>query len=586
MANADLQTVVSVVYVTASKTFSGPAIYVTDPTAALAEPASTEAPSAKTTQDSHVNDGSSSTRKATKDPSTTHTHTTVASTGTTLSVKTKVATSVSADASSISSAAAAASTIAAASTDASSSDVTSSARLVAADQSTVGSSQATASPSSTASSTSSPSSGMSSGAKAGLALGILFSVAAVLVLVLLFYRKKKKQQQQERIRLEDEKHANNLGELTAGLSGNASNRTTRTGVTAPRLSLRPVTEFLPNLENRKSAGNKLETLTALPSVGAWEKHGSEKNANDPADPANPFGHHAETHSMTKPSVNPFGNSAEIPETPINEDAVALPTPTTPGTPAAFYGPEILRPGSTTGAPKSFSIDSDTTLPPGWQNLANWTSGDVPPSPGPAPVGALPAVAGARPSPNNVHRVQMEFKPSMDDELELNAGQLVRMLHEYDDGWALCRRMDRSQQGVVPRACLSKHAVKPRPAGPPRGPPPSAPAGAPGTRSPPRGPGMNQAQAAFRGPPQGRPASPAGRGRSQSNAPVPGGRPRAQSNARPMPQQENRRRSNSADGRAPSPLAGNQIRSQSPASRIPTKGGAPVPNRKPVPGQAI
>lgn len=35
---------------------------------------------------------------------------------------------------------------------------------------------------------------------------------------------------------------------------------------------------------------------------------------------------------------------------------------------------------------------------------------------------------------NVHRVQMDFNPSMEDELALQAGQLVRLLHEYDDGW--------------------------------------------------------------------------------------------------------------------------------------------------------
>ncbi|KAF2862207.1 hypothetical protein K470DRAFT_263062 [Piedraia hortae CBS 480.64] len=64
-------------------------------------------------------------------------------------------------------------------------------------------------------------------------------------------------------------------------------------------------------------------------------------------------------------------------------------------------------------------------------------------------------------PNNVHRVQLDFKPSMDDELELTSGQLVRILHEYDDGWALCIRMDRSQQGVAPRTCLSKQPVKSR-----------------------------------------------------------------------------------------------------------------------------
>lgn len=76
-----------------------------------------------------------------------------------------------------------------------------------------------------------------------------------------------------------------------------------------------------------------------------------------------------------------------------------------------------------------------------------------PSPGPAP---SPAFAGAAsdvpssPAPSaassqtsaqnggNVYRVLMDFAPSMDDELELKSGQLVRMLHEYDDGWVSVR----------------------------------------------------------------------------------------------------------------------------------------------------
>lgn len=36
--------------------------------------------------------------------------------------------------------------------------------------------------------------------------------------------------------------------------------------------------------------------------------------------------------------------------------------------------------------------------------------------------------------------------------------------------ALCIRLDRSQQGVAPRTCLSTRPVKPRSNGPPRGPP--------------------------------------------------------------------------------------------------------------------
>ena len=46
----------------------------------------------------------------------------------------------------------------------------------------------------------------------------------------------------------------------------------------------------------------------------------------------------------------------------------------------------------------------------------------------------PGSFASGPPPSNVHRIQLDFKPSMDDELSLRAGQLVRLLHEYDDGW--------------------------------------------------------------------------------------------------------------------------------------------------------
>lgn len=53
----------------------------------------------------------------------------------------------------------------------------------------------------------------------------------------------------------------------------------------------------------------------------------------------------------------------------------------------------------------------------------------------AGAGAVVAGKGGNSPPlDNVHRVQLDFKPSMEDELEIRAGQLVRLLHEYDDGW--------------------------------------------------------------------------------------------------------------------------------------------------------
>jgi hypothetical protein len=55
------------------------------------------------------------------------------------------------------------------------------------------------------------------------------------------------------------------------------------------------------------------------------------------------------------------------------------------------------------------------------------------SPGPSKSAAAIAEAGG-PASTAVHRVQLDFKPSMEDELELRAGHLVRIVHEYDDGW--------------------------------------------------------------------------------------------------------------------------------------------------------
>lgn len=84
---------------------------------------------------------------------------------------------------------------------------------------------------------------------------------------------------------------------------------------------------------------------------------------------------------------------------------------------------------------------DLTVPP--------KLGPVPPSPagtefsvhevesGQAPepsAGAAAIAAAGGPADSSVHRAQLDFKPTMDDEMELHVGQVVRLLHEYDDGW--------------------------------------------------------------------------------------------------------------------------------------------------------
>lgn len=60
-----------------------------------------------------------------------------------------------------------------------------------------------------------------------------------------------------------------------------------------------------------------------------------------------------------------------------------------------------------------------------------------PVPIPAPLQTTRSAPVPAPAPapeGSVYRILMDFIPSMEDELELRAGQVVRLLHIYDDGW--------------------------------------------------------------------------------------------------------------------------------------------------------
>lgn len=300
--------------------------------------------------------------------------------------------------------------------------------------------------------------GMSTGAKAGLALGLLILVGALLTGVLLLYRRKKKQEMaasdNEKIDLNDAPRPLPPQTHSAAVPMIASTtapsiRTQRTMSTAPRLSLRPVTQFDPAFEEqRRSAGNLLSVTAAagppppskerdLPDRprSAWERPGAANLA--PVE--NPFN---DPHPSSPPAANPFGNDAALPNSPPNASPFHSTQPS-----ADFANPAAAIAAADTAmasgppsrdfpAPPSIHASSGS-IPPS----PAWTE-DFPASPGPAPSGPPPvagAVVGARSnSPvapvNNVHRVQLDFKPSMQDELGLHGGQLVRMLHEYDDGW--------------------------------------------------------------------------------------------------------------------------------------------------------
>lgn len=262
--------------------------------------------------------------------------------------------------------------------------------------------------SATASATATPSPGMSAGGKAGLAIGILLLVGAILAIALFVFKKRKDKAKKEEI--ENEKST------MFATSGRPAS--TKTNATAPQLSLRPVTQFLPNLgAKRSSQGNVLNTMAA--ATPNRQQTSPEQNRN-----------------------NPFGNSAEI----IDSNNANGPSPVQLNGPSGevIVAAAALAPagGLARGASKRVNGASpmDYTTknaafmgPPSPSGTEFSENSEFNTTPTPSGTGAAIVAAGG-PANTAVHRVQLDFKPSMEDELELRAGQLVRVLHEYDDGW--------------------------------------------------------------------------------------------------------------------------------------------------------
>ncbi|KAI0204809.1 hypothetical protein F4808DRAFT_311562 [Astrocystis sublimbata] len=408
--------------------------------------------------------------------------------------------------------------------------------------------------------TSTPESGSDSSpaVKAGIAIGVLGGLLLVGLLIFFLFNKRRKQLEQQKA--QDDEKVN--GPLPGGRP--ASILSTRTSATAPQLSLRPLTQFNPTFNERRSskgAGLMLATAGASPQsathekgASLWERPSTAHNNN----PENPFSDTARAQSPTgsapsaanEPPTNPFDSPENIVGMAQTTDLPATSESSTTTSGAAVAGTVAVAAAAAGAAAVSTSTSLtrkqstrkqapeplDLTMPiaPPSPTGTEYSMNSVPAgqSPGPSKSAAAIAEAGGPPA-TAVHRVQLDFKPSLDDELGLQAGQLVRILHEYDDGWALCIRLDRSKQGVAPRTCLSTRPVKPRP-GPP-GSRPGPPVNPSMPRGPPRGPGPNYPP----GPPHGRPESPMRpmNGRPQSPAQMrpyspAGGRPQSPAQMRP------------------------------------------------------
>ncbi|KAL7627337.1 hypothetical protein AAE478_001529 [Parahypoxylon ruwenzoriense] len=483
------------------------------------------------------------------------------------------------------------------------------------------STSASASPTAAASTSGTDTSGA---AKAGIAIGVLGGILVVGLLIFFLFNRRRRQLEQQRIQ-DDEK-------VNGPFAGRpASMRSVQTTATAPQLSLRPVTEFMPTFaERRSSKGAAIALATGAtpasantaspqtPTRSLWERPGTS-HGNDPE---NPFGNNAErvaTPTGNDQPNNPFDAPENVVGVAQTTDLPPKPSPIATAAAAgagsvagAVVGVTLARQASTrkhAPAPLDLTIPDCPPSPAGTEFSVHSVAPGQ--SPGPSKSAAAIAAAGG-PEATAVHRVQLDFVPSLEDEMELKAGQLVRLLHEYDDGWSLCIRLDRSRQGVVPRTCLSTRPVKPRPAGGPpgarHGPPvnPSGPRGprGPGPNYPPGqrpmtpqgGPGYNRPESPMR--PMtagGRPQSPAIRPYSPATrSPMGphGGRPASPASARPMSPGPR------AQSPGPNPQSpGYMTRRMSPPGPSPMNPNSGAPQqqfqgppqgpigRKPVPGQA-
>ncbi|OBT83806.1 hypothetical protein VE02_08658 [Pseudogymnoascus sp. 03VT05] len=299
-------------------------------------------------------------------------------------------------------------------------------------------------------------SGMTAGAKAGLAIGIVAVIAAILSLIFFCLRQRKKAEERER--MDDEKFTNVPPPAAAAAGGPASMRGLKRLSSAPRLDVRPTTAFfMPNrasqMQQNGAAGNGIQMTS--------QNRGMEQNR------ANPFGNHAE-------SIDPVNGAG-----PSLVDGAAM-----AGAAAGARGPvrstsrgaqnkyngnksaqspfsDAARTDGGRGAQMAGQNMHNTGVMP--QPLAGVIEEGGPISPGSPPlaaaglVGAGAVTSGAA-SDTQLYRVHLDFSPSMPDELRVRAGEIVKLLKEFDDGWCMCIKEDGSSEGVLPRTCISNSPI--------------------------------------------------------------------------------------------------------------------------------
>ena len=279
----------------------------------------------------------------------------------------------------------------------------------------------------------------STAAKAGIAFGVIGGVLVIFMII--WFIMKQRRDQLERQRLDDERF--NDEKFNRDFASQSASNAPATPLAAGAIATdRPKT----------ANSNQEKQLPVFPknTEDAWERPVTGNSSH----PSNPFGNHAET--LDRP-VSPLSDIGVATSRAPVSPALSVAAPA-----AAVAGGAVAGAAAVGALSRKASLRKDLPRPPDLTlDTPSAAPVDALHSGASSPGGAAIAAAGGPPT-STVHRVQLDFQPTMEDELELKAGELIRLLFEYDDGWALCIRLDRSKQGVVPRTCLSARPVKPRP----------------------------------------------------------------------------------------------------------------------------
>ena len=234
-------------------------------------------------------------------------------------------------------------------------------------------------------------SGLSGGAKAGIAIGVILGVLALAAAVFALLRLKKRRDEE------------NFGEAMTEKSPFGDHA----AVPPPAPTARQMVQ------------SQAPVLPPMGISAAAPVYGTERRAESPT---NPFGPGAETIRDVPSSAGSAG-----PTSISGADKAGLGA----GAAVAAGGIAAATIAKRTSVPAPLKINrsqSPALAAPAQPSpaMSNFSDASLASS---AVTGS--AAGGAGPK---MHRVQMDFNPTMDDELGIGAGEIVEILHEYDDGW--------------------------------------------------------------------------------------------------------------------------------------------------------